>query len=256
MVGHMKSADEQGQGASAVGKSLEIFNRILMDRGRSRIVDLVVDMDLSRTTLHRLLVELQRHGLAMRIGRGRYDVGLAIARAAPSVTVNGQLAAAARDPLRRLVKSCGLSAHLGVFENDMVTYLVKAPSPTSAVEFTRENGQLEAYCSGIGKILLAHLPEDQRSAYLAAGPFVPLTDRTITDPARLSACLRAARSEGHASDEGEIAEGLRCIATPVRLRDGAVVAAISISMTGQSRLPDAVLLSHLRATAQEIENSL
>lgn len=73
-----------------------------------------------------------------------------------------------------------------MLENDMVTYLVREGAEARTI-FSEENKQLEAYCSGIGRMLLASLPEPDREAYLAEGPFVALTERTITDPAELRA---------------------------------------------------------------------
>lgn len=214
-------------------------------------------MGLPRSTTHRILSELHAQGLILRLARGRYDIGLGLAEAVSAASFNGQLAQVSREPLARLVKRSGLTAHLGVFENDMVTYLVKAPSNEGAVSFTRENGQLEAYCSGIGKILLAHLPAPLSAAYLAGGPFIALTERTVTDPARLAVILDRARTDDYAMDEGEIADGLRCLAVPVRTPSGRVVAAISVSMIGEAQIgvTDADLLGKMGDCATTIGES-
>ena len=116
--------------------------------------------------------------------------------------------------------------------------------------------QLEAYCSAIGKVLFAHLPEAERERYLAGGPFVPLTARTIVDPARLRGELDAIRICGFAIDDEEIAPGLRCMAVPLRNSDGAVQAAISVSqaLTSRHRVDDVRLLALLTKAAQTIES--
>jgi DNA-binding IclR family transcriptional regulator len=136
----------------------------------------------------------------------------------------------------------------------MVTYRIKTGRGAHDL-FTRTGLQLEAYCSGIGKVLLAHLPVAERHAYLAAGPFVALTSHTITDPARLAVALDAVRAEGFATDLGEIVEDLQCLAVPVRQPDGRVRAAISVSrQTGRGRTPPMDdTLALLLVAAQEIE---
>jgi DNA-binding IclR family transcriptional regulator len=136
----------------------------------------------------------------------------------------------------------------------MVTYRLKTGRGAKNL-FTRTGLQLEAYCSGIGKVLLAHLPAAERRAYLAAGPFVALTPNTITDPAVLASTLDEVRAQGFASDDGEIVEDLVCLAVPIRAPDGRVPAAISVSRQAGRRPTAAVeeLLPLLTAAAREIE---
>ncbi|WP_257555252.1 IclR family transcriptional regulator C-terminal domain-containing protein [Sphingobium sp. CFD-2] len=80
----------------------------------------------------------------------------------------------ARPLIRKLAKSVGHTVHLGVLEGDMTTYLVKEGRVDDGL-LTREDMQLESYCSGIGKVLLAYLSEADRQRYLSGGPFVRLT---------------------------------------------------------------------------------
>jgi len=163
------------------------------------------------------------------------------------------IAHAAAPVLHRLATQVRSVVQLGTLEDDMVTYRIKTGKGAQKL-FTRTGLQLEAYCSGIGKVLLAHLPDAARQAYLAAGPFVALTPRTITDAARLAKVLADVRQRGFASDVGEIAEDLVCIAVPIHTPDGRVPAAISVSqMTGHSRnLSPDIIKPLLMAAAREI----
>jgi DNA-binding IclR family transcriptional regulator len=121
--------------------------------------------------------------------------------------------------------------HLGSFEGEMVTYRAKAGDPKNGL-FTEVGGQLEAYCSGIGKVLLAHLPDEELAAYLANGPFYALTVNTITDAGALSAELKRVRAEGMAFDREEVEDGLNCVAVPLFVPDGSVPLALSASFRG------------------------
>jgi DNA-binding IclR family transcriptional regulator len=212
-------------------KALILFGRITRDRGRTALSELAADLRLPRSTLYRLTGTLQAFGLITRSARGHYDVGLKLADAMRGVTPAGQLARLSRPALQHLADASQATAHLGVLEDGMVTYLVKAvgKGADAAAVFTRENAQLEAYCSGIGKVLLAWQENAAREQYLAAGPFVKLTGRTISDPAALRACLGQVREDGFAKDDGEAADDLFCLAVPVRQGGDAVPAAISIS---------------------------
>ncbi|MEJ0024917.1 MAG: IclR family transcriptional regulator C-terminal domain-containing protein [Rhizomicrobium sp.] len=110
-----------------------------------------------------------------------------------------------------------------------MTYLVKAHGGGEPV-LTSEQIQLEAYCSGIGKALLAHQAAAQREDYLAASPFIALTERTTTDPNRLRRLFERIRRQGFAVDDAELQSGLYCLAVPVMAAGAQVVAAVSISM--------------------------
>ncbi len=218
------------QSSPSLEKALLLFNRVLHDRGNTALKVLASDLGLSRSTLYRLAGTLQDFGLISRQSRGFYDIGLPLAAGLQGVTVLSQLARLSRPVLQRLADDCNSTAHLGVLEDGMVTYVVKVASKAAATGFTRENAQLEAYCSGLGKVLLARLPEDERERYLAAGPFVPLTSRTMTECSSLRDCLNEARQNGFAQDDGEVADNLFCVAVPVAGSKVAVDAAISISV--------------------------
>jgi IclR family acetate operon transcriptional repressor len=110
----------------------------------------------------------------------------------------------------------------------MVTYLIKE-APARAQMFTREAMQLEAYCSAIGKVLLARLPEADREAYLRQDGFVALTSCTIVAPDALRLHLAEVAAQGFALDAEEIATGLYCIAVPVAGLDGLPAMAISVA---------------------------
>jgi DNA-binding IclR family transcriptional regulator len=254
------SRDNDTQASPSLEKALLLFNRVLHDRGTTALKDLASDLGLSRSTLYRLAGTLQDFGLISRQSRGFYDVGLNLAAGLQGVTVLSQLARLSRPVLQRMADDCGSTAHLGVWEDGMVTYVVKVAGKSAAegAGFTRENAQLEAYCSGLGKVLLAGLPDDAREAYLAAGPFVPLTSRTMTECSSLRDCLNAVRQNGFAQDDGEVADNLFCLAVPVGGPDFAVRAAISISVeraTCHTR-DRAADLAKLRCCAAELSTRL
>jgi IclR family acetate operon transcriptional repressor len=253
------SSPPPASGNASLEKGLALFNRIMVDRGQTNLAELAADLAVPRSTLYRLTGILARAGLITRLERGCYDIGLPLAEKLNGTTGTGHLARLCRPSLRELAKTCGATAHLGVMENDMVTYLVKeSAGPTPAAPFTRENAQLEAYCSGIGKVLLAWLPETERNFYLAGGPFVALTRRTITDPLILKDCLKIVRAERFARDDSEIADDLYCLAVPLWSGPEPMTAAISLSFTRRDgqQAGDATYLAKLRACAAKLSDKL
>lgn len=218
--------------AATVNKALSLLDRVVSDGGRSSLAEIASELGLPLSSAHRLLVTLQRKGFVSRAGKGCYVAGPALIRLGGANDLPGLLRQVGRPILADLSRRTGLTVHLGILENDMVTYLIKEAGSSDLG--TREGMQLEAYCSGIGKVLLAHLPRPRIEQYLASGPFPALTPQTITDPARLRSALEQVKVAGFALDEQEFSPTLCCVAAPVRRDGGAVCAAISLS----APLPD------------------
>ena len=193
-------------------KALNLLARIAESGEIHSISALARQIKIPRSTAYRIAATLERSGLVTRLRRGYYLPGP--------------------------------SAHVGIFENGMVTYLLKAGRAAEAI-FTREGTQLEAYCTGIGKVLLAALPVSVREEYLKSGPFIQLTVNTLTDPQKLRGALTVVADRGYAEDNAEMDSDLRCLAVPVRL-GGDVIAALSIS-TRSADEDSHTLLTHLDA---------
>lgn len=206
-------------------------------------------------TAHRQVTTLVAQGYLLPSGAG-HIAGPRLLGLVHRIDEKQILARVSAPILQRLAERLGSVAQLGTFENDMVTYRIKAGQGAGDL-FTKVGMQLEAYCSGIGKVLLAHLPADERQAYLAGGPFVPLTSRTIVEPDLLARELENVAARGYAVDDGEVAEGLICMAVPIHARRGHTPAAISISRldTEVAESDRTELLNVLRQAASEIEKA-
>ena len=224
--------------------------------GRGEVSAIARSLGIAVSTAHRQVATLVAAGFLQQVGRGRHVAGPRLRRLAASLDVRQTVANAAVGPLNALAARTRSIAQLGSLDDGMVTYRVKTGHGAKRL-FTRVGMQLEAYCSGIGKALLAYLPAADRVAYLADGPFPKLTENTITDPAALTEELERIRACGYAIDNEEIAVGLRCFAVPIHDGGGDVIAAISLS-TARARhrsahLPDQDYVLLLREAAGAIE---
>lgn len=195
----------------------------------------LTSMELSQRTRlpkasgHRLVQTLEDIGALVRGPNGRYRLGMLVVTLSHKVSIGELLRQAAQPILSQVAIQLGCTAHLGVLENCMVTYLCKIKGSSDFVVHTRVDAQHEAYCSGLGKVLLASLAPDALEEFLLDGDFVPLTAKTLTDRAQLRAAVREAGDGGFALDDEESATGMRCVAVAVRDGDGSTIAAISAS---------------------------
>jgi DNA-binding IclR family transcriptional regulator len=234
---------------AAIGKTLALLEAILADREGQSVAAIAARIDLPRATAHRQVVTLLDQAYLRKLKSGQLVAGPRLSALARGIDGYHELVATAAPVLRKLSAKLGCISQLGTLENEMVTYRYKTGAHAGAL-FTLVSGQLEAYCTGLGKVLLAHLPERQREAYLASGPFPPLTPNTITQPDELRVELANVRSKGFAMDREEIAIGLVCYAAPVRLGSSSDVAAISVSSNRYIDNEGAILSSVLEAAAR------
>lgn len=247
-------ADSDLNGAKAVDRALRLLRSIADDDGTASLLAHARALSLPPSTAHRLAEALVAHGLLWKAGRGRFVPGMGLVDMASRVEPDKLLARIARAPMRFLSRELDTTVHLGILDGDMVTYLVKEPRDSPVL--TREGEQLEAYCSAIGKVILAGMTDDAREQYLGTAPFIPLTDRTITTTEALRTCLEGVQRSGYAVDEGEVAPNLHCIAVPIRRSCGTIVGGVSQSGPDRHAPPFAIALDALRRTADDIAAAL
>lgn len=194
--------------------------------------------NLPEASGYRLIQTLEEIGAVVRGPRGRYRTGLLLLSLSRNVTINELLRDACQPFLADWSGRLKLTMHLGVLEHGMVTYLAKVAAPGAFVVHTRVGAQLEAYCSGLGKMLLASLPDEQMESVILDGALVALTPHTITSHQALRAELKRVREQGYAVDDREHQADMRCIAVPVLDRDGRAVAAISATDDARHMTPE------------------
>lgn len=212
---------------------------------------------MPKATIYRYLSSLRAAGLIVRQRRGSYVPHPHFLRLLRRHDPNHVLGEYVRPYLQKLSADLGTTVHFGVLEDDMVTYIVKVEVDDETV-FTQENQQLEAYCSAIGKVLLANLPSAAIDEYLAVGDFPYLTPKTVTHPGEIRKELARTRRRGYGMDSAEVDKQLYCLAVPVRDGRGNVLGAISASRRSEEFVKEmkrATLIS-MRRVADDIQGRL
>ncbi len=223
-------------GSTSTGRALALLSAIVADGGQSALSEIAARTGIPRASAHRAVQAMERAGYLIRSRRGYYHAGPELAALGPMLDPARIAAGVARPVLAQLAHRYGCLAHCGIFEQDMVTYLLKEGARKDAL-FTREAMQLEAYCSGLGKVLLAALDDEALESYLANGPFVSLTERTIVEPDALRREIAGVRERGHAIDNCEASDELYCLAVPLLDAEGRTLAAISLSFREREMNP-------------------
>jgi DNA-binding IclR family transcriptional regulator len=119
--------------------------------------------------------------------------------------------------------------NLSVLDSDSIFYLAHVDAPEVPRHYTLIGRHNPLHATGMGKVLLAHLPDEGLADCIRRLPLHAYTPHTITDAAELEEHLQAVRSQGWALEMEELALGRACVAGPIRDQTGMVVAALSIS---------------------------
>jgi DNA-binding IclR family transcriptional regulator len=187
-------------------------------------------LELHKSTAHRLIMVLERHKLIERNSvNGRYRLGLKLFELGTRAVSRLDLRERSRPVLERLVLETGETVHLGILDDTEVVYLDKV-EPARSVRMSSSVGRRNpAYCTAMGKAILAYLPETQVESMVRKYGLKAMTANTITSFLELKAELAAIRDQGYSIDDEEIEEGVRCVGCVVRDFSGGPVAAISVS---------------------------
>jgi DNA-binding IclR family transcriptional regulator len=243
----------------AAAKALELLNVFSFKERRLSLSELATRTGIPRATAFRLLSTLEQSGFIAKIG-GEYHLGIKCLVLGNVVAADLDVREKAHPHLVALRDSTRETTHVAVLHRWQVVYLERVPSP-QPVGFmqSRAGAILPAYCTALGKTLLAYRPESDIADWLAGERLAALTPHTITSKKRLLEELRLTRERGYGLDEQEHEIGVRCVAAPIRNHSGEVIAAISVAGP-EYRMPEpmagSLIVAHICATARAISREL
>ena len=186
-------------------------------------------LSLHKSTIHRLLTVLDQHRLIRRNAEtGRYALGLRLFEFGTRAVRGLQLRDQAQPHLDQLARETGETAHICVFDNGEMVSLGYAEGSRSLRMPATVGRRTPAYCSAVGKAMLAFLPESALDEVLAR-PLQACTEKTLVTREALLADLRQVRIRGYSVDNEEIEKGLRCVGGPVWNHTGEVAGAVSVA---------------------------
>jgi IclR family acetate operon transcriptional repressor len=215
--------------ANALARGLALLEMLASATEPLTLNDFSASTALPKSTLVRLLAVLGEMEYVVRIDeRPSYRLGHKVHRLASSYVSTLDLTVVAQEYLKPVAAGTGQTANLGVLDGDQVLHICVA-EPDRPLRFTTALGSRDhTYCTGLGKVLLSDLTDEQVARTVPAEPFAAFTENTITTLEDLRRDLRRTQRRGYALDDNERSSGLRCVAVPVRV-GGECLAALSVS---------------------------
>ena len=217
-------------GDGTVGKACDVLDQVASFGRPVRFGQLLESSAFPKATLYRFLQTLTSQGmLTYDPERQTYALGLRLVRLAHSAWTHSSLAPIARAHLDSLSQQLGETVHLAQMDASQVLYVDKR-NAAQPVEMYSQAGRVgPAYCTGVGKAMLAYLPEPDLTRAIGQQSFHRFTATTLTTDADLRAELAAIRARGFAFDREEHEPGIICIAKPILTRNGRVLGALSVT---------------------------
>ncbi len=221
-------------GDGTVGKALDVLERVASHGRPVRFATLLADSPYPKATLYRLLQTLiSQNMLDYDPEHQTYGLGVRLVRLARGAWVQSSLAPIARPYLDELSARVRHTVHLAQLDNAQVLYVDKR-NAAQPVEMFSDAGKVgPAYCTGVGKAMLAFLTEDEQQKAIEQQSFHRFTAQTYTTAEALSEELGAIRARGFSYDREEHEPGIICIAHPILSAAGRVLGAISITGSTQ-----------------------
>ncbi len=221
-----------------VGKAFEVLVLVAAERRPVRFTDLLAKAAFPKATLYRLLQTLTSQGmLAYDSERQVYSLGLRLVRLAHAAWAQSSLAPVARIHVDELSRVIGETVHLAQLDHGHVLYVDKRNAREPIEMFSQAGKVGPAYCTGVGKAMLAFLAAVELAGVLPQQSFHRFTASTLTSAEALQSELRAIRAAGYAFDREEHEPHIICVAVPIIAQSGRVLGGLSVtSSTARSSL--------------------
>jgi len=181
------------------------------------------------STVHRFLANLEASGFLNSSGDGVYHLGIACFAIGQAALGQLDIRRASLPYLQELNRQTRETIHLTVRHGLSAVYVEKLDSPEQLRIHSRIGAAVPLYCTAVGKVMLAHMPDDERANVLPQLGLKRLTPNTVGNLQELEAELYRVRKNGYACDLEEHEPHIRCVAAPIWDHTGVVNASLSIT---------------------------
>jgi IclR family KDG regulon transcriptional repressor len=214
---------------STVTNALRVIE-YLAEKNEAGISAISRYLNLAPSTAHRLVSTLaSRDFIIQDIHSKKYRLGMKFFQLGSHVANRFGVRSAAFRNMEELAEKTGETVNLGVLVKEKIYYLEKISNDDPIRVELQVGRAVPAYCTGMGKAILAFLPSKKQKEILLRIRFEQRTKNTIADMDALRRELHQIRSKGIAVDNGELIEGISCIAAPVLSENSQAIAAISVA---------------------------
>lgn len=241
-----------------LAKGLAVIECFGADRPRQSISDVAAASGLDRATARRCLLTLAHHGYADWDGK-YFTLTPRILRLGTACLASMPMPQIVQPALDALSEEIGESTSVSILDGTDIVYVARAAQRRIMSIALMPGSRLPAYCTSMGRVLLAALPEAEMRARLGQGPLPARTAHTLTDPEAIAARIAEVRQHGYAVIDQEVETGLQSLAVPLINARGRVVAALNLGVAAGAAPVEALadrFLDRLLAVQQGLRGLL
>ena len=221
---------------TSLARGLAVINAFQERKRHLTIAQISHRTEIPRAAVRRCLYTLMKLGYATTDGR-TYSLLPKVLTLGHAYLSSTPLAVSAQPYLDRISEQLHEACNLATLEGEQVLYIARSAIPQRLISVDLSVGsRLPAYCTSMGRILLAALDDDSLHDYLNHADLQAKTSRTLHTPEALWECLQQVRQQGWCLVDQELEQGLRSLAVPVYDSSGHVLAAMNVS-THAGRVP-------------------
>ncbi|MCU0789750.1 MAG: helix-turn-helix domain-containing protein [Nitratireductor sp.] len=236
----MRERDTMG----GLAKGLAVIETFRAERPRQSIAQVSAASGLDRATARRCLLTLASLGYADHDGK-YFTLTPRVLRLGTACLATMPLPQIVQPLLDRLSQELGESTSVSILDGEEIVYVARAAQRNVMSIALSPGSRLPAYCTSMGRVLLAALPPEEARRRLAARPLAARTPLTVVDPDALMRIVAEVRKSGHAAVDQEVELGLRSIAVPVVSGRGVTVAALNVGLPVRGESLEALLARYL-----------
>ena len=240
---------------TSLARGLAVIQAFSQRRHHLTISQVSTTTGLSRAAVRRCLYTLAKLGFAGSDDNRHFFLRPRILALGHSYISSMPLATAAQPVLEHISHLLHESCSIATLDGVEIVYIARANVTRIMSIDLGVGSRLPAFCTSMGRAILANLPPEELESVLSRVEFKRYTERTITNPAKLMQALRQIRRDGYSIIDQELEHGLRSMAVPIQNPSGKVVAALNIGAHAQRvsiQEMQTKFLPHLRAAAQEL----
>jgi IclR family transcriptional regulator, pca regulon regulatory protein len=220
---------EQPDFVTALARGLAVIRAFGSDRPRMTLADIAKRVSLPRATVRRSLITLATLGYIETDGRN-FALTPKVLALANSYLSSSPLPRAAQPMLERLAETTRESCWAAILDDEDVLLVAGARTNRLLSAGLAVGSRLPAFCSALGRVLLAGSSDDKLDAFMERLAPRSLTPRTVTEAAAIRRAILSAREEGYAISDGEVETGVCSIAVPLVDQQGRTIAALNATV--------------------------
>jgi IclR family pca regulon transcriptional regulator len=213
--------------SEALARGLQIMAVFNESHRTQTLSELAERVGLPRATVRRALLTLVALGYVGVTGR-HFHLTPRVLRLAAAYLTSNVVSTLLQPACDRIARAIGESCTAAVLEGDEVVMVARALPAQLVPAGVGIGFRLPAYCSALGRVLLADWPAAALDGYLARTALLAVTPHTLTDPAAIRTRVQAAKADRFCFVDQEAEHGFRSVAVPLRKFDGALLAALNI----------------------------